>query len=147
MTLKETIGNDLKGALKNKEELKLSVLRMLASNIKNTEIQKQHALSDEEILDAIGKEIKTRRDSIEQYIKGNRPELAQKENDEIKILDVYLPPQFSEKEIKQIIQTAIGETGAKTISEMGKVMGIVMPKIRSKADPSLVSQLVKNALQ
>lgn len=147
MSLKETIEKDLKKALKNKEKLKLSVLRMLLASVKNTEIQKQHELSDEEMLDVITREIKSRRDSVEQYREGGREELAKREGAEIEILESYLPEQISEEELKKLVEATVAQTGAQTIADMGKVMGALMPRIKGKADPSQASQMVKSLLQ
>ena len=144
--LKEKIDQDLIQAMKAHDEERLSVLRMLKSAIKNSEIQKQKELEESDVLQAIQSQIKSRRDSIDLYEKGNRPELAQKEKTEIEILSLYLPAQMDESEIRAKVQNAISQAGATGMQDMGKVMGILMPDVRGKADSSLVSQLVKDEL-
>lgn len=144
--IKEQVDKDTIEAMKSKEEIKVSVLRMLKSAIKNSEIQKGKELEDADILQTIQGQIKSRRDSIDLYEKGNRPELAQKEKDEIAILEKYLPTQMDEEEIRELVKKAIAQTGAAGISDMGKVMGKLIPETRGKADGSLVSKIVKEEL-
>jgi uncharacterized protein len=162
--LKTKIQEDLKAALIGKKELELSVLRMLLSAVNNKEtekktkiwkekpemapekIQKEAELADEEIFDVIASETKKRKEAIELYEKGGRPELADKEKKEIVILQKYLPTQISEDEIKKLVEAAVKKTGAKEIKEMGKVMGIITPQVKGKADMSLVSKIVKELL-
>lgn len=146
MTLKEQIDYDLIGSMKAKEETKLSVLRMLKSAVKNSEIQKGKDLEEADILQIIQGQIKSRRDSIALYIQGGREELAAAEKKEIEILNAYLPEQMSEAEIKVIVAQAITETGATSMQDMGKVMGVILPKVKGKADSTLVSQMVKDSL-
>jgi len=146
MTLKEKIEHDLIEAMKAHDENKLSVLRMLKSSIKNSEIQKQKELEETDVLQVIQTQIKSRKDSIDLYTKGGRPELAEKEESEIKILTEYLPEQLSEEAITTIVTDAITKLGASGMQDMGKVMGEIMPAVRGKADPSLVSQIVKTTL-
>lgn len=147
MNLKEKIDQDLIESMKAKDETKLSVLKMLKSAIKNQEIQKQMELADEDVLSLIQGQIKSRQDSIELFDQGGRPELAQKEQAEIDLLKPYLPEQMSEEEIKKLVLAAISQTGATGIQEMGKVMAVLMPQVKGKADGSLVSQVVKEELE
>lgn len=155
--IKNTIEQDLIEAMKARDEIKLSVLRMLKSAIHNSEIQKQSAsarqssrdgteLKDEDVLGVIQSQIKQRQDSIELYEKGGRQELAQKEKAEIEILKTYLPEQMGEDEIREIIRKAIADTNAASIQDMGRVMGQIMPQVKGKADGSLVSNIVKEEL-
>lgn len=147
--LTEKIQNDLKDAMRAKDEQKLSIIRMLKSAIQYYEIQKGGAgytATDEDVIDVIGKEIKKRRESIELYEKGGRPELAEKEQKELELLQTYLPEQLSEDEIKSLIDDAITQTGATEMRDMGKVMGMLAPQIKGKADNSLVSTLVRERL-
>lgn len=147
--LKDTLQNDLKVAMIAKDELKLSTIRMLKSAIQYHEIQKGGAgyeATDEDVLDVIGKEIKKRREAIELYEKGGRQELADKEKGELEILQGYLPQQMSEDEVGKIIEQTIIETGAKTMQDMGKVMSSLIPKIKGKADTTMVSNLVRQKL-
>ncbi len=147
--LKDQIQEDLKAAMIAKDELKLSTVRMLKSAIQYYEIQKGGAgyeATDEDITDVIGKEIKKRKESIELYKQGNRPESAEKEQKEVDILTAYLPEQMSEDEVRKLVKEAVEQTGATTPQDMGKVMGALMPKVKGKADGTLVSNLVREAL-
>jgi uncharacterized protein YqeY len=146
MTLKEKIDQDLILSMKAKEETKLSVLRMLKSAIRNSEIAKQKDLEDTDILGLVQSQIKSRRDSVELYKKGDRQDLAQAEEVEIEILNEYLPEQIGEAEIREIALKAIQETGATSVQDMGRVMGKIMPETKGKADSSLVSKIVKEEL-
>jgi uncharacterized protein len=172
--LKQKIDENLIPALKGKRELEVSVLRMLKSSILNKEKDKRYRLSkdipeaelekmgkdspewkkleadsqltDEEVIDVIGSEIKKRKEAIELYEKGKRQELAQKEKNEIDILQVYLPAQMPEEEVKKAVADALKKSGAASVKEMGKVMGILTPQLKGKADMSLVSKIVKESL-
>lgn len=144
--IKEKIENDLIEAMKSHEEMKVSVLRMLKSAIKNTEIQKQKELVDADVLGVLQSQIKSRRDSIALYEQGGRVELAAKEQAEIDFLIPYLPEQMSEGEIRNLVQKMMTETKASGMQDMGKVMGALMPEVKGKADPLLVSQIVKDEL-
>lgn len=147
--LKQKLQEDLKNSMLAKNELKTSTLRLLLSAINYFEIQKGGAgyeARDEEILDVIAKEIKKRKESIEMYEKGNRQDLADKEQKEFEILQTYLPEQMTEEKVKELVKQAISETNATSIQDMGKVMGILMPKVKGKADASLVSKIVKEQL-
>jgi uncharacterized protein YqeY len=147
--LKDKIQEDLKLAMLERNEEKLSTIRMLKSALQYFEIQKGGAgytATDEDVIDVIGREIKKRRESIEMFEKGNRQELADKEKKELDILQKYLPEQFSEEEIRKLIDEAITSTGATQMSDMGKVMGFLAPKIKGKADGQMVSSIVKEKL-
>ncbi len=146
MTLKDKILEDFKQAFKGKDAVKLGALKMLRAELHNTEIAKRKELEEGEIIDVVSREIKKRKDAVFLYEKGNRPELADKEKKEIEILKPYLPEQLSEEEIRNLVKKAIDETGAKEIKEMGKVMGILNPQIKGKADGALVSNIVKECL-
>lgn len=146
--LKDRVQEDLKQAMLAKDEEKLSTLRMLKSAIQYAEINKGagYTATDEDIIDVIGKEIKKRRESIELYEKGGRPELADKEKRELLVLQGYLPEQMGEDEVAKVVSEAIEQTGATTMQDMGKVMGALMPKVKGKADAGMVSNLVKQKL-
>lgn len=154
MTFKEKIHQDLNEALKSKEELKTSVLRLLSSSILNKEKEKRYKsggaedvpLTDEEIIDVIFSEAKKRKEAIDLYEKGGRQELAKKEKDELEILQKYLPEQLSEEELKKLVKTAVARTGAKEQKDMGKVMGVLMQQVKGRADGSLISKIVKESL-
>ncbi len=144
--LKNKIQEDLKNGLKNKEEVKVSTLRTLISAIHNQEIQEKkssESLSDQEIEKVISTEIKKRKESVSFYEEAGRNELAEKEKEEIKILQTYLPPVLSDEELKEIIKEIINETDDKNF---GKIMGKVMSKIQGRADGNKVSAMVKKLL-
>lgn len=144
--LEKKIKEDLVSALKSKEKLKMSVMRMLLADIKNISIDKKEDLNDEEVQAAIKSAVKKRKDSIESYQAGGRDELAQKEEDEIKILENYLPEQMSEEEVIRIVKEVINNMGEVSQADFGKVMGAVMGKLKGQADGNLVSKIVKENL-
>lgn len=147
MALKDKINADMKKALRAGDKAKLSTLRMLISEIKNAEIAKRKELDDEGILEVIGKEVKRRKEAMAEFEKGGREDLRDKERIEAQILQEYLPPQLSEEEIRRIVAQTVEESGAASIKEIGKVMALVMPKVKGRADGKLVSELVKAALK
>ncbi|OGH19286.1 MAG: glutamyl-tRNA amidotransferase [Candidatus Levybacteria bacterium RIFCSPHIGHO2_01_FULL_40_15b] len=147
--LKDKIQEDLKQAMKARDELRLSVIRMLKSAIQYHEIQKGGAgyeATDEDVIEVIGREVKKRNEAIELYKKGGREELAQKEEKELEILKTYLPEQMSEGEVRKLVEEEIARTGASGMQDMGKVMGSLMPKVKGHADATLVSTLVRKQL-
>ena len=154
MSLKEKIQKDLTEALKNKRELEVSVLRLLIAAILNKEKEKRYKLkeekdvllSDEEITDVVSAEVKKRKEAASEYQKGGRQELADKEEKEAKILEKYLPDQLSEKDLEKLIKEAITKTGAKEQKDIGKVMAVLMPQTKGRADGGLVSKIVKESL-
>jgi uncharacterized protein len=147
--LKQKLREELKQSMLAKDALKTSVLRMLLSAINYYEIQKGGAgyeAADEDVLAVIQKEAKQRRDSIEEFKKAERQELVDKETKELEMLQAYLPQQMSEEDIKSLVKEAIDQTGAKAMTDMGKVMGALMPKVKGKADGGLVSRIVRESL-
>lgn len=146
MNLREKIQKEFIEAFKAKEETKSSVFKMLQAAIKNAEIEKKGELDDEQIIQVISKEAKKRKDAIEAFEKGGRTEMAKKEKAELKILSAYLPEQMPEEEIRQLAEEAVKESGASGAGELGKVMSILMPKTKGKADGALVSKIVKELL-
>lgn len=138
--------NDMKAAMKSKDKLKVDTIRMANAAIKNAEINGKKELSDGEVLDIVAREIKMRRDSLEEYKKANRPDDVATIEREISILMEYMPQQLTEIELRSIIQETIQNTGAQGPKDMGKVMGALMPKVKGKADGKLVSDLVKELL-
>ncbi len=144
--LQEKIDQDLTSAMKEKDEIKVSVLRMLKSALKNKEIENKNQLTETDVISIIQSQIKSRTDSIDLYKKGNRPELAEKEEKEIETLKIYLPQQLSETELKEIVREKIKKTNAKSIQDIGKVIGQVMAEVKSQADGSTVSKIVKEEL-
>ncbi len=142
----EKIDSDLKTAMKEKNEIKLSTLRMLKAAIKNKEIDKKQALSEPEILDIIQKQVKQCRESIAEFQKANRQDLLNKETAEIAVLEQYLPKQLTEAELKVMVQKAIQTTGAKAKTDIGKIMKEVMPQIAGRADGKQVNQIISTLL-
>lgn len=144
--MRDKIINDIMIAMKNKEKEKLSVLRMVKGAIQLEEINKKKNLDDNEVISVISKQIKTRKESIVEFAKGNRQDLIEQTEKEIEILNEYMPEQLSEDEILLIINKAIEELKPQAISDMGKIMKEISPKLIGKADMSLVSRLVKEKL-
>lgn len=143
----EKIKGDLAEAMKAKDILRVSSLRMLRAAIVNYKIEKRKKeVSDGELLQIISKQISSRSDSIEQFTKGGRDDLAKKEKNEAEILKSYLPPQLTEAELNKIIQDAIKQTGASGKKDMGKVMGKVMSEAKGRADGKVINQLVAKLL-
>jgi len=146
MALIEQIDKDYVKAMKSKDEVQVSVLRMLKSALQNAKIAEQKELSDDDVIKVVQKEIKQRKDSIATYETGGRVELADKEKAEIEILSAYMPAQLSNEELTAIVKSAIEETGATSMADMGKIMGKVMPQVAGKADGNQVSAKVKELL-
>jgi len=145
--LEEKILNDYKEAMKNRDTLKSSVLSFLRADMMNLALaKKKEKLDDSEAISVIKKQIKQRQDSIEQFTKGGRLEMAQKEKEESEILKTYLPPELSLDEIKKVIEEAIASTNAQGIKDMGRVMKEVTAKVSGQADGKLVSDLVRERL-
>ena len=145
--LEEKIFNDYKEAMKNRDTLKSSALSFLRAAMINVAIEKKKKnLDDNDCIAVIKKQIKQHQDSIEQFQKGNRQDLADKETKELEILKSYLPPELPAEEIKKIIEEAIALTGAQDMKDMGKVMKEVTAKITGRADSKLVSDLVREGL-
>ncbi|MDR1204891.1 MAG: GatB/YqeY domain-containing protein [Peptococcaceae bacterium] len=148
MGMTERLNEDLKAAMKAREEgkLRLSVIRMAKAAIKNQEIQKSQPLTEEEILQIISKELKMRRDILPEYEKAGRSESVETIQAEMEILLEYLPKQLTEEEILALIRNAVRETGAQGPADMGKVMGKLSPLTKGQADGKVVSALVKQEL-
>jgi uncharacterized protein YqeY len=164
MNLKEKIQGNLNSALKGKEKIETSTLRMLNAQILNKEKEKRYKLSkdepglkeeelvekseltDEEVIQVVSSEIKKRKESILEFEKGERQDLVEQEKKEIEVLKKYLPEQLSEEEIKKLVKEAIEKTGVKEIKDMGKIMAELMPQIKGKADGTTVSKIVKELL-
>lgn len=147
MNLKEKIPSDLKDALRNKRTLELNVLRMLQSAIRNQEIDNKGELDDEQVIQVISSEIKKRKDSVEEYRKVGREDAADTEEKEIEILMKYMPEQLSEEQIEKAVKSAVQQTGAKGIKDLGQVMKTVMPELKGKADGKLINRIVREKLE
>ncbi len=146
MSLKAKISDDMKAAMKAKEPQRLSAIRLLLAGIKQREVDERKDLSDAEVVSVIEKMIKQRRDSIAQFEAANRRDLVDNETFELNLLSGYLPKQLSDAEIAAAVSEAIGQTGAKGASDMGKVMGVLKGKLAGRADMGKVSALVKSRL-
>ena len=146
MTLLEKLKQDLKSAMRAKDELRVSVLRLLLSAINYAEIAQQKQLDDAGIIGVIAREIKQRRESIEAYEKGNRPDLASKEKQELEILQAYMPAQMGRDEIISLAHKIIAEVGARGPADKGKVMQQLMPQVKGKADGNEVNAIVTELL-
>ena len=146
MKLTEKIRADLTEAMKARDAARLSTLRMLAAAVKNEQIDKGHELTDEEVLAVIQRGVKQRQDSIEQYTKGNRPELAEKERAELQQLQGYLPAQMSDEEAEAAVQAVITELGVSSKKDAGRVMKEMMARHRGKVDGKKVQEIVGRML-
>ena len=147
MTIQEKIQSQMADAMRYRDQLRLSVLRMMKTAVKNKEIEKMKPLEEPEVLVVLNTLVKQRKDSVEQFRKGGREELAQKEEAEIKIIEEYLPAAASEDDIRRAIDEAVQETGAASMKDMGKVMKAALARLAGKsADGSRVSSMVKEKL-
>lgn len=148
MSLKTRLMDDMKSAMKAKEagKQKLAVIRMVRSAIRQTEIDNKKELDDNDVIALISKEVKMRRDSIEEFKKGDREDLVKQTEAEIAVLMPYLPKQLSKEELIALVQEVIASTNAATVKDMGKVMGQLMPKIKGRADGKMVNTIVKELL-
>ena len=146
--LKDKIQEDLKASMFARDELKTSTLRLLLSSLKNYEIEKglNYTATDEDVLTIIGREIKKRKEAIDAYRQAGREESAHKEQTELDILGAYQPEQMGEDEIRVIVKNAIDQTGASSMQDMGKLMGVIMPQVKGKADGNLVNKIVRENL-
>ncbi len=144
--LKERIVADMKSAMRGKEKQRLQAIRLLLAAIKQREVDERRELSDSDIVALLDKLAKQRRESIEQYRNADRPDLADQEQFELEIIQTYLPEALSEEAIDALIEEAIASSGATSMREMGKVMGILKPKLQGRADLAAVSSKVKARL-
>lgn len=146
MSLADQLMQDMKSAMREKDKMKLSTIRMVRASIKKAEIDHKATLNDDEVMGVIMREIKQRKDAINEYTKAGREDLAEKEQLELSILEVYLPEQLSEAELQEIVQKTISQLGATSKKEMGKVMGAVLSQVKGKADGKAVNQMVQQLL-
>lgn len=147
MSLNERLNDDMKQAMRSQEKFRLSVIRMVRSSIKNVEIDLRRSLEDNEVLDILNRELKQRKDSLQDFEKAGRDDLVDALKVEIEIIAEYMPTQLTEEEITVIVKQTIQETGASTKADMGKVMGALMPKVKGRSDGKLVNQIVQQLLQ
>lgn len=147
MPLKDILAQDLKESMKFKNKVKKDVVTMVRAAIKQREVDERIELGDADIIDVIAKQVKQKRDAIEEFQKGKRQDLVDLTNEEIKILLDYLPPQLSEDELEELVKDTINETQAQTKKDLGKLMAVLMPKVKGKADGKQVNQIVAKYLQ
>lgn len=148
MSLKDRLVEDMKAAMKAKEEgkVRLSVIRMARAAIKNSEIDKKQDFNDEQVIEVLAREVKMRRDAIEEFSKAQRPEKVKELEEEVAILLEYLPQQLSEGEIRQMVQETVTEVNAQNPKDIGKVMAVIAPKTKGRADGKLINQIVREFL-
>jgi hypothetical protein len=147
MSLQQRLDDDLKGAIKSSDKLKTSVLRMLKAAVKYKQIEKNRELSEEEIISVISTLSKQRRESIDLFSKGGREDLADKEKQELSIIQSYLPDQINPEELDRLIIEAIQESSAEGVKDIGQVMRLLMPRVKGAADGKVVNQRVKELLE
>ncbi len=143
----QQITDDMKQAMRDKNKSKLAVIRMLRAALKDKEIELGRDLEHDDIMAVIIRAIKQRKDAAQQYTDAQRDDLAAKEQEEIEHLHAYLPEQLSEEELHSIIQDALNDTGASSMRDMGRVMGVIRPKVEGRADMGVVSAQIKSTLQ
>ncbi|MBM7645804.1 uncharacterized protein YqeY [Scopulibacillus daqui] len=146
MSFVDRLTEDMKQAMKDKDKVKLSVIRMIKSSLQNESIKLGKELSEDEALTVLSRELKQRKDSLQEFENAGRQDLVDGIKKEIAVIDLYMPEQLSEQELQDIIDETIKETGASSKADMGKVMSAIMPKIKGRADGSQVSKIVQNKL-
>ena len=147
MSIKEQLTADMKDAMKAHEKLRLSVIRSVRGAVRQAEIDGGHTeLDDQGVIAVLSKEVKMRRDSLEEFQKAGRQDLVDQTQAELDVLMHYLPKQLSEAEVKSLVEEAVKATGAQTMKDMGKVMGALMPKVKGRADGKMVNTLVRSLL-
>jgi uncharacterized protein YqeY len=146
MSLNEKLAEDLKVAMKGRDGLRVGVLRLLRTRVKEASVEKRDELSDEEIYKVIMSETKKRKEAIELFERGGRVDLATRERQEIEVLQSYLPPRLTEEEIRALAAEAISEVGAVDPRDLGKVMKALVPKVTGRSEGSLVSKIVRELL-
>ncbi len=144
--IKERITEDMKEAMRSHDKERLATIRLILAAFKQREVDERITLADEQVLVILDKMLKQRRESIIQYQAGNRPDLAQKEEEEVRIIQHYLPTPFSDTEVNTLIDAAIQESSAASVRDMGKVMAILKPKLQGRADIAAVSAKIKERL-
>jgi len=146
MSIRDRLNEDLKTAMKAREQERLAALRLMLASVKQREVDERVTLDDAGVVAVVEKMIKQRKDSIAQYEKAQRQDLADKEKYEISVLEGYLPKQMSQQELEAAVAEALAASGAKSAADMGKVMGVLKPKLAGRADMGKVSALVKSKL-
>jgi hypothetical protein len=146
MNLADRLNEDMKQAMKSGDKFRLSTIRLVRASIKNQEIELRRPLQEDELIGVVSRELKQRRDSLQEFQQAGREDLVAQVSAEIEIISQYLPKQLTEEEIKEIVLQTIQETGASSKADMGKLMGVLMPKVKGRADGKLVNQLVQQYL-
>jgi uncharacterized protein len=146
MSLKDRIKDDVKQAMRDKDEARLTTLRMLAAAIQRKEVDERITLDDAQVIAVIDKQLKQARESIEQYEKGGRADLAEKEKREMAVYQVYMPAALSDADLDKLIAESIAATGASSVKDMGKVMGVLKPKVQGRADMGALGAKIKAKL-
>lgn len=147
MSLKARLQDDVKQAMRARDRERLATLRMIQAAVSQFEVDERREADDEAVLAILNRMLKQRRDSIEQYRKGGRDDLADREAAEIEVIEAYMPEPLGEAELEQLVAEAIAETGASASGDMGRVMGVLKPRVFGRADMGAVSQKVRAALQ
>jgi uncharacterized protein YqeY len=147
MNLAERLNEDMKQAMRDGNKFRLSTIRMVRASIKNQEIELRRPLDDNDTLNILSRELKQRRDSLQDFEKGGRDDLVSNVKAEIEIITEYLPQQLTEEEVKAIVLQTMQETGASSKADLGKLMGALMPKVKGLADGKLVNAIVQQSLQ
>jgi uncharacterized protein YqeY len=147
MSLKDKLMEDMKSSMKNKDTLRKNTITMVRASIKQREVDERIELTDEDIIDIIAKQVKEKRDVIQDFEKGGREDLVEQTKKEIEILLEYLPKQLTEEEVEEIVKETIKEVDAKSIKDIGLIMKSVMPKIKGKADGSMVNSIARKYLK
>ena len=146
MTLQNRLQQDMQAAIRERDELRRDTLRMVVAAAYNAQKQAGRDLTDDEVLTVLAREVKTRRESVEAYTTGDRPEAAAKEQAEIAIISAYLPEQLGADELARLVTQAVDESGATSVRDVGKVMAVLMPRVKGRADGKQVSALVAQEL-
>lgn len=147
MAIKDQLMQDLKEAMKNKEDVRKSVITLIRAAVKQREVDERVELNEEQVQDIIAKQLKQRRDSLEEFKKAGREDLIEQTQKEIEIITTYLPAQLSIEEIETLVDEAIAETGATSVKDMGKIMSVLNPKTKGRADGKVVNEVVRKKLQ
>lgn len=146
MQLKQRLYEDLKKAMKTKDEIRTRTLRLIISSIKTLEVEKMTEATDDDVFRVLSKECRKRVEAIEAYKKGGREDLANEEQRELEIIKSYMPKQLSEEELKEIVKNVVEETGSSSIKDLGRVMKVLMPRVKGRADGKTVNNIVRQIL-
>jgi len=146
MQLKQRLYEDLKKAMKTKDEIRTRTLRLIISSIKTLEVEKMAEATDDDVFRVLSKECRKRVEAIEAYKKGGREDLVNEEQRELEIIKSYMPKQLSEEELRKIVKNAVEETGSSSIKDLGRVMKVLMPRVKGRADGKTVNNIVRQIL-